>query len=72
MPKREIISIGLFARLLAIRTDPCSVPTRNLLGPASTRYSIEVPPIYRSIFFSPSMYMSMMFKVSMGPCENFL
>mmetsp|Transcript_26763 Transcript_26763/g.62510 ORF Transcript_26763/g.62510 Transcript_26763/m.62510 type:complete len:269 (-) Transcript_26763:463-1269(-) len=42
MPMR---SDGFFALRLHEMTLPCSVPTRNLVGPAAAEYSIETPPI---------------------------
>ena len=40
-------SEGFFALRLHEITFPCSVPTRNLVGPDTDEYSIETPPIRR-------------------------
>eukprot|EP00965_Chrysotila_dentata_P225327 6194679-Pleurochrysis_carterae.AAC.1 len=42
MPMR---SLGFLAFRLHETTLPCSVPTKNLVGPAAAEYSIETPPI---------------------------
>ena len=42
-----IRSAGFFALRLHETTFPCSVPTRNLVGPAAAEYSIETPPMVR-------------------------
>jgi len=39
------ISTALFGFLRVVNIEPISVPTNNLLAPASVLYSIHVPPI---------------------------
>ena len=43
---------GVSALRLQLMMLPCSVPTRNLDGPATASYSIETAPKIRSEFFS--------------------
>jgi len=69
--KRADISTFFLGFLLATIIDPCSVPIRNFVGPASTLYSSTVAPTTVSMRFSPRDY-SVIISYSTGPSWNFL
>jgi len=63
-----VISTFFLGFLLAFKIIPYSVPTRNLLAPASALNSMTLPPTTLSF---PSTF-SVKRRVSIGPFENYL
>lgn len=63
-----MISTFFLGFLFAVIIIPYSVPTKNLLAPASALNSITLPPTTLSF---PSTY-SVNKRVSIGPFENYL